>query len=61
MGRRADGFPCCGGSLSESFSKLSDSIYFRDDDGVYVNLFTSSSARFDGAAIAQDADRSWRE
>ena len=55
-GDARDGFPCCWGSLSESFSKLSDSIYFRDDDGVYVNLFTSSSARFDGAAIAQDAD-----
>src|SRR5215469_4577231 len=33
---------CCTGSMSESFAKLGDSIYFHDDAGVYVNLFIAS-------------------
>ena len=35
-------FWCCTGSMAESFAKLGDSIYFRDDRGVYVNLFIPS-------------------
>lgn len=35
-------FWCCTGSMSESFAKLGDSIYFHDADGVYVNLFVPS-------------------
>ncbi|MFI5235924.1 MAG: beta-L-arabinofuranosidase domain-containing protein, partial [Gemmatimonadales bacterium] len=34
---------CCTGTMSESFSKLGDSIYFHDDSGVYVNLFIASA------------------
>src|SRR6185295_2708026 len=33
---------CCTGSMSESFAKLGDSIYFQDDAGLYVNLFVGS-------------------
>lgn len=39
---------CCTGTMSEAFAKLGDSIYFHDDNGIYVNLF-----------IASDLD--WRE
>jgi uncharacterized protein len=35
-------FWCCTGSMAESFAKLGDSIYFRDERGVYVNLFIPS-------------------
>src|SRR6516165_623419 len=35
-------FWCCTGSMSESFAKLGDSIYFQDGAGVYVNLFIAS-------------------
>ena len=35
-------FWCCTGSMSESFAKLGDSIYFHDAGGVYVNLFVPS-------------------
>lgn len=35
-------FWCCTGSMSESFAKLGDSIYFHDHEGVYVNLFVPS-------------------
>ncbi|HSD75401.1 MAG TPA: glycoside hydrolase family 127 protein, partial [Steroidobacteraceae bacterium] len=35
-------FWCCTGSMAEAFAKLGDSIYFHDDDGLYVNLFVAS-------------------
>ncbi len=37
-----DSFWCCTGTGVEEFSKLSNSIYFRDADGLYVNLFIPS-------------------
>ncbi len=33
---------CCTGTMSEVFSKLGDSIWFHDDDGIWVNLFAAS-------------------
>ncbi len=41
-------FWCCTGTGVEEFSKLNDSIYWKDDRGVYVNLFIPS-------------DLNWRE
>jgi DUF1680 family protein len=35
-------FWCCTGSGVEEYSKLNDSIYWRDEDGVLVNLFIAS-------------------
>jgi uncharacterized protein len=35
-------FWCCTGSMTESFAKLGDSIYFQDGDALYVNLFVPS-------------------
>ncbi len=35
-------FWCCTGSGVEEYSKLNDSIYWRDQDGLYVNLFIPS-------------------
>jgi DUF1680 family protein len=35
-------FWCCTGTGLEEFAKLNDSIYWRDGDGVYVNLFVPS-------------------
>jgi DUF1680 family protein len=47
---------CCTGSGSESFAKLGDSIYFRDDTGLYVNLFIASQLnwRDRGITVVQD-------
>jgi hypothetical protein len=36
-------FWCCTGTALEEFAKLNDTIYYHDGDGVYVNLFVSSS------------------
>jgi len=48
-------FWCCTGTGAESFSKLNDSIYFHDDEGVYVNLFIASELnwREKGVRITQ--------
>ena len=37
-----DSFWCCTGTGVEEYSKLGDSIYFHDNDGLYVNLFVAS-------------------
>ena len=38
-GKSDEGFPCCWGTLTEQFSKLSDSIYFAspDESTIFVN------------------------
>lgn len=35
-------FWCCNGTGIEEYSKLNDSIYWHDDQGLYVNLFIAS-------------------
>jgi DUF1680 family protein len=37
-----DSFWCCTGTGVEEFAKFADSIYFHDDNGVFVNLFIPS-------------------
>lgn len=37
-----DSFWCCTGTGAEEFSKFNDTIYFHDNDGIYVNLFIAS-------------------
>ena len=52
-GKSDFGFPCCWGTLSEAFSKLSDSVFFAsssssssaDGPSLYVNQFVSATAR----------------
>ncbi len=49
-------FWCCTGTGSESASKFGDSIYFHDDDGVWVNQFIASEVDWveKGVRIVQD-------
>lgn len=64
-GKSDFGFPCCWGTLSESFAKLSDSIYFQspedklrpEGDALYVNQFVSSEVIMEnkGVTVQQDA------
>jgi DUF1680 family protein len=35
-------FWCCTGTGVEEYAKLNDSIYWRDNDGIYINLFIPS-------------------
>jgi DUF1680 family protein len=49
-------FWCCTGTGVEEYSKLTDSIYWHDDDGVYVNLFIPSELKWPekGFRVRQD-------
>lgn len=51
-------FWCCTGSGMENFSKLGDSIYYKDENGLYVIRYTSSSVTLNekGLTIIQKAD-----
>ena len=37
-----DSFWCCNGTGVEEFAKLTDTIYFHDDDSIFVNLYVAS-------------------
>ena len=58
FGLPLDAFWCCTGSGVESFAKLGDSIYFHDEDGVYVNLFIASEVEWPekGLKIVQETN-----
>ncbi|HEU5458263.1 MAG TPA: glycoside hydrolase family 127 protein [Terracidiphilus sp.] len=43
FGTEFDSFWCCTGTGSEEYAKLNNSIYFHDDNSVYVNLFIPST------------------
>jgi uncharacterized protein len=49
-------FWCCTGTGVEEYSKLNDSIYWRDAHGVYVNLFVPSELHWEekGFRLRQD-------
>jgi DUF1680 family protein len=64
-GKSDFGFPCCWGTLSESFAKLGDSVYFVSDLGdakkLFVNQFVSSTVKLDipgavGVSVEQESD-----
>ncbi|TAM83923.1 MAG: hypothetical protein EPN47_03695 [Acidobacteria bacterium] len=46
-----DSFWCCTGTGIEEFSKFNNSIYFHDQDGIYVNLFIASEVNWPQKAI----------
>jgi uncharacterized protein len=50
----ADKWPCCSGTLPQIAADYRISAYFRDDRGVYVNLYTPSTAAWTspGARLA---------
>jgi len=57
-GKSDFGFPCCWGTLSESFAKLSDSIFFAAADGgaVYVNQYVSAAVHLTyGVRLIQES------
>jgi len=42
FGKPYDSLWCCTGTGSEEYSKLTDTIYFHNDDALYVNLYVDS-------------------
>ena len=51
-----DSFWCCTGTGAEEFAKFADTIYFHDDQGVFVNLFIASELNWPdrGVKIRQE-------
>ncbi|MBQ8822419.1 MAG: glycoside hydrolase family 127 protein [Lachnospiraceae bacterium] len=51
-------FWCCTGSGMENFSKLGDSIYYKDENSIYVTRFTSSQVCWEekGLTLTQETD-----
>ncbi len=39
-------FWCCSGTCAEEFAKLTDTIYFHDDDSMFVNLYIASEVNW---------------
>ena len=37
-----DSFWCCNGTAAEEFAKLTDTIYFHDDNSIFINLYIAS-------------------
>jgi DUF1680 family protein len=58
FGTQYDSFWCCTGTGAEEFSKFNDSIYFHDNDSVYVNLFIASELNWPekGVRLRQDTN-----
>ena len=46
FGTEFQNFWCCTGTGVEEYSKLNDSIYWHDDEGLYVNLFIASEVEW---------------
>jgi DUF1680 family protein len=46
-----ESFWCCTGSGMENHAKYGDSIYFHDDEALYVNLFIASRVRWRGKGV----------
>ena len=51
---RDSSFWCCVGSGFESHAKYQSSIYFHNDQNLYVNLFIPSELNWDGTIIRQE-------
>ena len=51
-----DSFWCCNGTGAEEFAKLTDTIYFHDEDSIFVNLYIASEVNWPekGISVAQE-------
>ena len=46
-----DSFWCCNGTAAEELAKLTDTIYFHDDNSVFVNLYIASELNWPEKAV----------
>ncbi|MEO8178274.1 MAG: beta-L-arabinofuranosidase domain-containing protein [Deltaproteobacteria bacterium] len=58
FGQESDTFWCCNGTGMENYTKLNDSLYFHNDDELFVNLYLSSTLSWQakGLSLTQTAD-----
>ena len=55
---KENSFWCCVGSAFESHAKYGEAIYYKNDNGIYVNLFIPSEVRWEekGLTLRQETD-----
>ena len=56
-----DSFWCCNGTGAEEFAKLTDSIYFHDDNSIFVNLYIASDVHWPEKAFRLTQQTSFPE
>jgi hypothetical protein len=56
-----DSFWCCSGTGAEEFAKLTDTIYFHDDDSIFVNLYTASEVKWPEKGVRLTQETSFPE
>ena len=56
-----DSFWCCNGTGAEEFAKLTDTIYFHDDDSIFVNLYIASDVNWPEKSIRVTQQTSFPE
>ena len=56
-----DSFWCCNGTGAEEFAKLTDTIYFHDDDSIFVNLYIASEVNWQQEGIRLTQQTSFPE
>jgi uncharacterized protein len=58
FGKPFDAFWCCTGTGSEEYAKLTDTIYFHDDDSLYINLYVASQLEWPekGMSLRQETN-----
>ena len=56
-----DSFWCCSGTGAEEFAKLTDTIYFHDDNSIFVNLYIASDVNWTQKGIRLTQQTSFPE
>jgi uncharacterized protein len=56
-----DSFWCCNGTGAEEFAKLTDTIYFHDDNSIFVNLYVASEVHWQQQSIRLTQQTSFPE
>jgi len=56
-----DSFWCCNGTAAEEFAKLTDAIYFHDDNSVFVNLYIASELNWPEKGVRLTQQTSYPE
>ncbi|WP_187774970.1 beta-L-arabinofuranosidase domain-containing protein [Pedobacter sp. BS3] len=50
------GWTCCTGTRPEAVAEYTDMVYFKNNDGLYVNLYTPSYATWHGISVTQQTN-----
>lgn len=56
-----DSFWCCNGTAAEEFSKLADTIYFHDENSIFVNLYIASVVNWPEKSVRIEQKTSFPE